>query len=61
MGTIPSLGVYEQLRPLIAYFHLKGGQSGEGSTALRWRSSLEDATWPVGEITRQVVADGVSP
>ena len=61
MGTAPSLEVYRQLRPLLAYYHLKGGQSAPGSDTLRWRSSLEDASWPVTEISRQVVADGVSP
>jgi hypothetical protein len=28
---------------------------------LTWRSSLEDASWPVADITRQVAEDGVSP
>ena len=61
MGTFPSLQVYRRLRPLLAYYHLKGGQSAAGSNVLRWRSGLEDASWPVAEITRQVAADGVSP
>ena len=61
MGTFPTLQVYRRLRPLLAYYHLKGGQSAPGSNALRWRSGLEDASWPVAEITRQVAADGVSP
>ena len=61
MGTFPSPDVYGRLRPLLAYYHLKGGQAEPGSGALRWKSSLEDASWPVREITRQVVADGVSP
>lgn len=61
MGTFPSLEVYQRLRPLLAYYHLKGGQAEPGSAALRWRSGLEDASWPVVEITRQVVADGASP
>jgi|AP95_1055475.scaffolds.fasta_scaffold61544_2 hypothetical protein len=61
MGTFPTLEVYEKLRPLIAYYHLKGGQSDPGSSSLRWRSSLEDASWSVEEITRQVISDGVSP
>lgn len=61
MGTVPTMEVYRQLRPLLAYFHLKGGQAEPGSDALCWKSSLEDASWPVREITRQVVADGVSP
>ena len=61
MGTVPTLEVYGELRPLLAYYHLKGGQAAPGSGALQWKSSLEDASWPVREITRQVVADGVSP
>ena len=61
MGTFPSLDVYQHLKPLITYYHLKGGQSEEGSTTLRWKSCLEDASWPVREITRQVITDGVSP
>ena len=61
MGTFPTMEVYRRLRPLLAYYHLKGGQAEPGSDVLRWKSSLEDASWPVREITRQVVADGVSP
>ena len=61
MGTVPTMDVYRRLRPLLAYYHLKGGQAEAGSDALHWKSSLEDASWPVREITRQVVADGVSP
>ena len=61
MGTIPSLDVYARLKPLLAYFHVKGGVMGEGTSDLKWRSSLEDASWPVEEITGQVIADGVSP
>jgi sugar phosphate isomerase/epimerase len=61
MGTFPSLEVYEQLKPLLAYYHLKGGQAAPGESSLRWRSSLEDASWPVEKITNRVVSDGVSP
>ncbi len=61
MGTTPTTAVYESLRDLIGYYHLKGGQSEPGSSDLKWRSSLADASWPVAEITRRVVADGVSP
>jgi hypothetical protein len=61
MGTYPSVQVYEQLRDLIGYYHLKGGIACEGNEDLCWRSALEDASWPVVEITRQVVEDGVSP
>lgn len=61
MGVVPSLSGYESLKPLIGYVHVKGGQSGEGSTDLAWKSSLEDASWPVQEIVQAVVDDGVSP
>jgi sugar phosphate isomerase/epimerase len=61
MGTFPSVEVYEQLKPLLVYYHLKGGQAEPGESSLRWKSSLEDASWPVEEITRHVVSDGVSP
>ncbi|MAF09858.1 xylose isomerase [Candidatus Poribacteria bacterium] len=61
MGTYPTLDVYESLRDLIGYYHLKGGQAEPGATDLKWRSSLADASWPVAEITRRVVSDGVSP
>jgi sugar phosphate isomerase/epimerase len=61
MGTYPSLNVYQQLKPLMAYYHLKGSMSEPGTNILRWKSCLEDASWPVLEITGQVILDGVSP
>ena len=61
MGTFPSLEVYGQLKPHLAYYHVKGGMTEPGATELKWRSGLEDAAWPVREITSQVIADGVSP
>lgn len=60
-GTFPSMAIYRQLKPLIRYLHLKGGMHDGNGTALCWGSSLEDASWPVMEITRAAVADGVSP
>jgi hypothetical protein len=60
-GTFPSVEAYEALKPLIGYYHLKGGQREGASSELHWRTGLEDASWPVAEITRRVVADGVSP
>lgn len=60
MGTYPTMEVYRELAPLIGYYHLKGGQSAvPGDRALAWKSALEDADWPVAEMTRQVAADGV--
>ncbi len=62
LGTFPSVEVYRSFRHLVRYYHLKGGQQEEGAgVELRWRSSLEDASWPVVEITREVVADGQTP
>ena len=60
MGTYPTMSVYNKLKDLIGYCHLKGGQQSDESTELCWKSSLEDASWPVVEITKQVVMDGVS-
>lgn len=60
MGTYPTMDVYSKLKGLIGYYHLKGGQQADGSTELRWRSALADASWPVVEITRQVVMDGAT-
>jgi hypothetical protein len=48
-GTFPSLDVYAQLKDLIGYYHLKGGQSEEPGGALKWRSPLVTASWPVPE------------
>jgi sugar phosphate isomerase/epimerase len=58
-GTFPSLDVYRQLRPIINYVHLKGGQGTPEK--LIFRSPLEGASWPVAEIVGAVLADGVSP
>lgn len=60
-GTFPSLATYEELRPLITYFHVKGGRADPGSTELKWKSSLAQASWPVREIAARVAADGTSP
>ena len=60
MGTYPTMDVYNKLKGLIGYYHLKGGQQSDDGIELCWRSSLEDASWPVVEITRQVVKDHVS-
>jgi sugar phosphate isomerase/epimerase len=60
-GVFPTLEVYETLKPLIQYYHVKGGQCEGDSNTLRWNVALEHADWPVVEITSRVVADGVSP
>lgn len=61
-GVFPTLEVYETLKPLIQYYHVKGGKSDDiSSRKLKWNVALRDADWPVAEITSRVVADGVSP
>lgn len=60
-GVMPSLDVYETLKPLMHYYHVKGGQTDGSSDQLKWNVALEDASWPVTEITQAVVNDGVSP
>lgn len=61
MGTFPSFEVYRQLRPIIRQVHLKGGMAETPGGPLKWRSTLEDASWPVRQIVGAVLADGVSP
>ena len=61
MGIFPTLAVYEDLKPWISYYHVKGGMAESTGGSLKWRSSLEDASWPVEQITRRVIEDGVSP
>lgn len=60
-GVYPTLDDYARLKPLIRYFHLKGGQHEGDDLRLKWNSSLEDSTFDVLGITSQVVADGTSP
>jgi sugar phosphate isomerase/epimerase len=62
MGTFPSLAAYETMKPLIGYYHVKGGMTEDGKAGgkLVWRSTLADASWPVEAITRRVLADGIS-
>jgi sugar phosphate isomerase/epimerase len=60
-GTFPSLEVYESLKPYIGMIHVKGGRAEIPGGRLKWRCSLEDASWPVVPIIRRAIADGVSP
>jgi sugar phosphate isomerase/epimerase len=60
-GVFPTLDIYRQLKPLIRYCHVKGGQFEGNSDRLAWNVALEDASWPVVDITSAVVSDGVSP
>jgi len=60
-GTFPTVEVYEKLKTVIGYVHLKGGRSETPGGRLVWRSSLADASWPVREIIERVITDGCSP
>lgn len=60
-GVFPAVDVYDRIKPLIQYYHVKGGQAEPGTRRLAWNVALEEADWPVVELTRRVVADGVSP
>jgi sugar phosphate isomerase/epimerase len=61
VGIFPSLEVYRQLKPLIGCIHLKGGRSELPGGPLVHASALADASWPVLDIVRAAVADGVVP
>ncbi len=60
-GVFPTAEVYAQLKPYLVYVHLKGGASGDNPRVLQWRTSLEDASWPVAAITQTIVDDDTSP
>ncbi|TVR52481.1 MAG: sugar phosphate isomerase/epimerase [Puniceicoccaceae bacterium] len=60
-GVFPSLDVYRRLQPRLAYVHLKGGRAVTPGGPLKWRSPLEQASWPVQAIVEAVIRDGVSP
>lgn len=57
-GHFPSLELFEQLRPVIGYVHVKGGAMVDG---VLHKASLRDADWPVRNIVQAVAASGVSP
>ncbi|MES2461766.1 MAG: TIM barrel protein [Armatimonadota bacterium] len=61
MGTFPTLDVYRELRPLIGAVHLKGGRAGDDGKTLAFAAPLDEASWPVLDIVRAVVADGAAP
>ena len=61
MGTFPTLDVYRMLEPLIGMVHLKGGRAEVAGGPLVWKAGLEDASWPVIQIVKAAIADGVSP
>lgn len=61
MGLFPTPSTYSTLKPLIGMIHLKGGRSELPGGALKWKSHLADASWPVTEMCRSVIDDGTSP
>lgn len=60
-GVFPSLDTLDQLAPLIAYYHVKGGRYVEPTRTLTWNAALEDASWPVRDITAAVIERDLSP
>jgi sugar phosphate isomerase/epimerase len=60
-GVMPTVAIYEELRELIAYYHVKGGKSESRDGSLGWNVALDEATWPVAEVTQRIVDDGASP
>jgi sugar phosphate isomerase/epimerase len=58
-GTFPSLETYQRLSPYIGEIHLKGGRHDGSGETLTEASSLEEASWPVVEIVRAVLEDGL--
>jgi len=60
-GALPTLAMYQELKPVIGYVHVKGGKCDGRSPALKFATSLRDAEWPVREILSAVIRDGVSP
>ncbi len=61
MGTFPSLDVYREMKSVIGYLHVKGGIADSATGRLKWRSTLERASWPVDEIIREAVRDKTVP
>jgi sugar phosphate isomerase/epimerase len=60
-GVMPTVAVYEELRELIGYYHVKGGKTEGRDGSLAWNVALDEATWPVVEVTQRIVDDGSSP
>lgn len=58
MGTYPSVEVYGMLSDITGYFHLNGSQSLVDGGYTRYCTSLEDASWPVIEITKKAITEG---
>ena len=62
MGVFPTMEVYRSpLKMFIGYLHVKGGIKHARSSELQWKSSLGRCPWPVAEMVKRAVADGISP
>ena len=61
MGSFPRVAGYRRLAPVIGMLHLKGGRSDRPGGALRWRSHLDDASWPLRPILSACIAERRSP
>jgi hypothetical protein len=57
MGTFPTVSACEEMRPLAASLHLKGGRSGPDGR-LAEASSLREASWPVLPVLHKMLTDG---
>lgn len=59
-GLFPSLTHYQLLKKHIAVLHVKGGRwDDEENKCYAWKSHLEESDWPVAEICRAALSDGV--
>lgn len=52
------MDICETLLNITEYFHLKGSQSLVEGGYTHFASSLEDASWPVIEMTKKLIKDG---
>jgi hypothetical protein len=58
MGTYPSVEVYEILSHITGYLHLKGSQSLVPGGHTYYGTTLEDASWPVVDVTKKAITEG---
>ncbi len=59
-GRYPSLADYDTLRDIIGLLHVKGGQwNNADDKVYAWKSHLDDSDWPVAELCRAALADGL--
>jgi predicted dehydrogenase len=58
MGTYPSVEVCEILSDITGYFHLEGSRSLVPGGHTYYGTTLEDASWPVVEVTKKAITEG---